>query len=245
MPSAIAVVAVTLFCGPPPALPQQGGRQVEVLERWQGTSRDDNLRDQGPGRPFIVDHETWRRVWTAWRPRKDVPEINFDDDLVLVATVDGPNRLFGPVFLSRRGNVRLRLASTKVGGPGFGYLLLRVARKGIVTVNGTAIREEEDGMPAEYITVEIKGRLRTGIVAIGGETTGVTVSASNLTFELYFGENGELLKTAERLNGQTVLVSGRLEGRRGVEIPLRRIVTVESLVSASADDGSDEQQPEP
>ena len=95
-------------------------------------------------------------------------------------------------------------------------------------------------MPAEYITVEIKGRLRTGVAAIGGETTGVTVAASSLTFELYFGENAELLEAAKRLNGQTVLVNGRLEGRRGIEIPLRQIVTVESLESASSEEEDDE-----
>lgn len=243
MKSAIAAVGVAVFClaGRPAATAQEPGGQLEILDRWQGTSRNDDLRDEAPGRPFIVEQETWQRVWTAWRPRQEVPEIDFEQDLVLVATVRGPNRLFGPVFLGPNGNVRMRLASTKVGGPGFGYLLMRVAREGIVSVNGKSIEEEEgeDGMPAEHITVEIKGRLRTGVTAIGGETTGVTITASNLTFELYFGENAQLLKAAEALNNQTAIVTGRLEGRRGIERPLRQIVTVESLAAAPA--GDDEQ----
>jgi hypothetical protein len=84
----------------------------------------------------------------------------------------------------------------------------------------------------ESIKVEIQGQLRTGVLAIGGETTGVTITASNLTFELEFADGSGLAAKAEDLNGRDVVVTGKLEGRKGVEIPLRYIVEVESLKAA-------------
>jgi hypothetical protein len=84
----------------------------------------------------------------------------------------------------------------------------------------------------ESIKVEIHGQLKTGVVAIGGETTGVTITASNLTFELDFADGPNQAAKAEDLNGRSVVVTGMLEGRKGVEIPLRYIVKVESLTAA-------------
>jgi hypothetical protein len=54
----------------------------------------------------------------------------------------------------------------------------------------------------DSITVDVVGTLRTGIVAIGGETTGTTITAQDVTWELDFGKNVELRKTAEKLNGK-------------------------------------------
>jgi hypothetical protein len=84
----------------------------------------------------------------------------------------------------------------------------------------------------ESINVDIRGQLQTGVLAIGGETTGVTITASNLTFELDFAGAPDQAEKAEDLNGRSVVVTGTLEGRKGVEIPLRYIVDVESLKAA-------------
>lgn len=94
----------------------------------------------------------------------------------------------------------------------------------------------EPGDPAagkahDSIQVEIRGQLQTGVVAIGGETTGVTITASSLTFELEF-KDAKLAAKGEDLSGRSVIVTGTLEGRKGVEIPLRYIVQVESLKAA-------------
>jgi hypothetical protein len=82
------------------------------------------------------------------------------------------------------------------------------------------------------IQVEVTGHLRTGLVAIGGETTGTTITAKGITWELEFGKDSALHKKAEKLGNQTVLVRGSLERRAGVEISERWIVTVTSLEPA-------------
>jgi hypothetical protein len=81
----------------------------------------------------------------------------------------------------------------------------------------------------EYIQVNIRGRIRLGVVAIGGETTGTTITSRGITWDLDLGRSSELRRAAERLSGSTVLVSGSLSSRRGVELPSRWIVRVESL----------------
>jgi hypothetical protein len=87
----------------------------------------------------------------------------------------------------------------------------------------------------ESISVTVVGTLRTGIVAVGGETTGATITAKGVTWELDFGKNAELRKAAEMLNGKRVAVRGTLERRAGVEVKERWIVTVTDLQAAEGD----------
>ena len=84
----------------------------------------------------------------------------------------------------------------------------------------------------ESIQVTVVGTLKTGIVAIGGETTGSTITANKVTWELDFGKNEEIRAAAEKLNGQQAKVTGMLEKRAGVEVKERWIVTVSGLTAA-------------
>jgi len=81
----------------------------------------------------------------------------------------------------------------------------------------------------ESIAVTVVGTLRTGVVAIGGETTGTTITAKGIKWELDLGKSPELPAAAEKLNGKQVTVAGTLERRSGVEVKERWIVTVTSL----------------
>ncbi|MEI6537793.1 MAG: hypothetical protein WCN98_20795 [Verrucomicrobiaceae bacterium] len=78
-----------------------------------------------------------------------------------------------------------------------------------------------------------EGTLKTGIMAIGGETTGVILVTKNEgTYEIDLGGNKKLLETAGKLNGKPVVVEGEYKPRAGIEIPERRIVVVTSLEAA-------------
>ena len=92
--------------------------------------------------------------------------------------------------------------------------------------------EEPGKTPDQYIAVEVKGKLKAGIVAIGGETTGYLIVAKGVTWELDFGSNQELKKLADSLDGKIVIVKGNYEVRAGVEIKQRHIVTVKGLEAA-------------
>jgi hypothetical protein len=80
-----------------------------------------------------------------------------------------------------------------------------------------------------YVKVEVKGRLETGIVAIGGETTGRVIHVGKVTWELDLKGDKELEALAEQLNGKDVLLTGLYRRVPGVEIRERHIVTVETL----------------
>jgi hypothetical protein len=86
----------------------------------------------------------------------------------------------------------------------------------------------------ESIQVDVVGTLKTGILAIGAETTGSTITAKGVTWELDFGKNEKLRAEAEKLNGKLARVKGSLERRPGVEIKERWIVTVSELADAAA-----------
>ncbi len=83
----------------------------------------------------------------------------------------------------------------------------------------------------DYIKVEIRGTLRAGVMAIGGETTGVVVTARGASLELDLAQVGGMAR-ATPLDGKSVVVKGTLEVRRGVERRERTIVTVTSLEPA-------------
>lgn len=86
----------------------------------------------------------------------------------------------------------------------------------------------------ESILVTVVGKVQTGIAAIGGETTGTTITAREITWELEFGKNEDLRKAAGKWNGKQVTVTGSLERRAGVEVKQRWIVTVTSLKGPEA-----------
>ena len=88
--------------------------------------------------------------------------------------------------------------------------------------------EEEEA----YIDVEVKGKLETGIMAIGGETTGTIIRSGKIIWELDLGGKKELLDLVKKLDKQSVVVAGRYQQKPGVEIRLRHIVTVKTLKEA-------------
>jgi hypothetical protein len=92
------------------------------------------------------------------------------------------------------------------------------------------------------VQVTITGTLRTGVLAVGGETTGTTVTAKKIRFELEFGKNQALREAAEKLDGKKVVVQGSLERRTGVEVRQRLIVTVTRLQEAGKAESKAERQ---
>ena len=117
---------------------------------------------------------------------------------------------------------------------GLAALLLAVS---IAPGNGGAQATPTPAVARERVRVEIVGRLTTGLVALGGETTGLAVSAKGLSWELDVGLSEELRKKADGLSGQVVVAKGTLEPRTGVELRRQRlIVRVTSLEKAPDSD---------
>jgi len=84
----------------------------------------------------------------------------------------------------------------------------------------------------DSIDVVVRGTLRMGIMAVGGETTGTTVTARGATWELDLRGQRELLSRVESLAGRRVVVTGSLEVRPGVARRQRFILSVKTLEAA-------------
>lgn len=89
----------------------------------------------------------------------------------------------------------------------------------------------------EYVKVDIRGKLNAEVMAIGAETTGFMVTAGEVGFEVDFGDNEKLRELARSLHEQTVHLTGKLVVRKGVEIPHRWVVEVDSLKAADGNNG--------
>lgn len=121
----------------------------------------------------------------------------------------------------------------------FGFAIIAFLSSFIVCPSTIQADElPREAMEQEFIRVEIKGKLNSQVFAIGGETTGVQITAGDITWELDFGEANHLRRRADALHNKAVIVRGTLSAKRGVEIPIRYIVSVETL-AASGRTGSE------
>jgi hypothetical protein len=79
------------------------------------------------------------------------------------------------------------------------------------------------------VFVDVRGTLYTGRLVIGGETTGAFIRAEGVDWELDFGDDGRLQRTARELRGTEVRASGALDIRKSPERGLRHIIVVTTL----------------
>lgn len=109
--------------------------------------------------------------------------------------------------------------------------LISLAALLVLTAAALAAMPATGTKPADG-ALTITGKLATGIMAIGGESTGVTITtAQRQTYELDI-KDAALKRTAEGLDGKDVTVTGTLTIKAGVEIAQRRIITVTTLEAA-------------
>ena len=86
-----------------------------------------------------------------------------------------------------------------------------------------------DDPPSEpSVTVECCGRLRHGIVAIGGETTGTTITFNRTVWELRLPDDAAR-EFAKEHHKEPVTVTGRLRKISGTEVKDRWIIDVKTL----------------
>jgi hypothetical protein len=136
---------------------------VEPGGTWAGQLKDEALRKLAPAAGFIADADAWKKLWTAWRPDEELPEVDFARDLILVGTVPGPNLVMMRPTIDEHGDVKYVVGGAKIGGPGFGYKLIQISREGVKRVNGRPLAGGADA-DEESITVTVVGTLKTDIV---------------------------------------------------------------------------------
>ena len=206
--------------------------KVVPIQVWVGISLDNEKLGIRPENGLITNQQEWTALWQKWHPDEPQPAIDFAKDIVLVDAVSGPNRMrLGRLIRVKDSRndvvVKFNPISTKKGGAGFGHILVQIARDNIDFVNGVAVPKPVIDQPVvDGVEVNIVGTLQTGLMAIGGETTGTTITAGNIVWELQTESGAGLFA---EFHGRRARVTGRLTKRTGTEIAVRWIVHVAEI----------------
>lgn len=93
--------------------------------------------------------------------------------------------------------------------------------------------DADDSLPRPSVEVEFCGRLRHGVTAIGGETTGTTIAMNRIIWEVRL-RNDAQRNFAKSHHKETVVVSGSLRKVRGIERKDRWIIDIKKLSERDA-----------
>ena len=94
----------------------------------------------------------------------------------------------------------------------------------------------------DMIEVRMVGTLKSGVVAIGGETTGFNIVSGGYTWEVDFSQRPRLAKRAASMGNTKVILEGMLERREGVETGARDVVVATALRPATRPTALDDRQ---
>jgi hypothetical protein len=125
-----------------PALAAEG-KEIKPVKEWKGSfpdEKDEPLAKETPKDERITNQKEWEKLWKAWRGKEEMPKIDFDKQLVLVASCSGAINTISPHFqLSEKGDLTGGFSMTEALGPGFAYLIVVFDREGVKTLNGKPI----------------------------------------------------------------------------------------------------------
>jgi RNA polymerase sigma factor (sigma-70 family) len=128
-------------------------KTVLIQQSWDGIIPNRNLVKESPPDGFVVEAESWAKVWKAWRSKEKLPAIDFDKQIALILTVPGPNIISAPeLLIDRAGNVKVPLpVSTLLPDDGrIGYKIILINRAGVKSVNGKTIIKLPQGQFPSY-----------------------------------------------------------------------------------------------
>lgn len=221
-------------------------KTVNPIATYRGTNDNQAIMSAIAPGSMIHDQDSFGKAWTAIGQKGKAPTIDWNTELVLVAKAAGnTNRVtLDKLILEAGGRLRFSSFATEMGSPGYCYLMVRVPKQGIEFVNRKQIPKHDvgDGLPvADGVTVNIVGKLQTGIVAIGGETTGTTIKSDNITFEVDLTADRGFQAVAQNFNNRRVRILGSLSKKNGVEIRERWIVKATSIEEVATGETSEKE----
>lgn len=107
-------------------------KQVKIIKEWKGSVADEKLQGVVPA--CITTAKSLEKLWTAWKLPEEMPKVDFDKEIVLVATTVG-SLLNVSARLDDNGDLEVLAMATRDIRPGFRYVFATVSREGIKTVD--------------------------------------------------------------------------------------------------------------
>lgn len=110
----------------------------EKTRTWTGSVADTALKADGP--PVIVTEAAFKKMFESWKFEKELPKVDFEKNLVVVATTVGSKIGGKPVL--KDGNLTFPAFSTRDIRPGFRYLIAVFPKDGVKTFDGKPLPAE-------------------------------------------------------------------------------------------------------
>jgi hypothetical protein len=108
---------------------------LKATNTWMGSVEDEKLAKEMPENGVITNAKDFEKLVKAWKVADKVPEVNFDKEIVLVATTSG-SKLTLRASLDEKGDLKVLGVATSDLRPGFRYVIISVPKDGVKTVNG-------------------------------------------------------------------------------------------------------------
>jgi hypothetical protein len=138
----VALLAVLVFLCSPGVGAED--KLVKPVKEWTGkfpNKEDEGLMIEAPKSGVITDEKAWTKLWKAWRPKEELPKIDFDKQFVIVGTAECAANKIGASFkLDDNGDLKGSFIATQIAGPGFVYMIVVMDREGVKTYKGNAIK---------------------------------------------------------------------------------------------------------
>jgi hypothetical protein len=116
----------------------EGKKAIKATQKWSGKIADPTLRSAAPKSGYLLNQKAFEELWTKWMLKDKAPEVDFDKQIVLVHLAGGPNTPSASYTLEK-GDLRAKVLSTLIAGPGFGYSIEVLPKEGVKTYQGKAI----------------------------------------------------------------------------------------------------------
>lgn len=111
---------------------------VKPTNTWKGCLEDEKLKTAAPQNGVITTAKDFEAIVKAWKVADKVPEVDFDKELILVATTPGSKLTLGAT-LDDMGDLKPTGTATADLEKGFRYVIISVPKAGVKTVNGKAL----------------------------------------------------------------------------------------------------------
>jgi hypothetical protein len=121
-------------------------KELALTKSWKGERGTEELKAL-PGGGCIDQPAAWKKLWRAWRGKEELPEIDFEQELVVVAARKGIRSIYP--LLTKEGDLLIGVAAEsddsnvvghtrapRVADESFGYHIGVVNRAGVKSVGG-------------------------------------------------------------------------------------------------------------
>jgi hypothetical protein len=126
----LVLAAAVVFAG--------GAAAEDKPQTWTGSI--DDAKGKADASPVVVSEKAFKKLFESWMFDKELPKVDFEKNVVVVATTVGSKISGKPVL--KDGNLTFPAISTRDIRPGFRYLIAVFPKEGVKTFNGKELPKE-------------------------------------------------------------------------------------------------------